>query len=496
MPHIDLRIVLETDVAVSQSSASVSGGRTLRYVPGAGLLGAAARHYSELDRELAFEVFHSGRVRFGNALLEAEGARVLPVPLCLHRRKADPSGPALNLAADERPDKDQLVQVREGYLTRGGRLVQVATSYTMRTAVEEKGRAREGFLFGMETLQRCQVFRARVSADQSATLEEVRRLLVGKTVCLGRSRSAEFGKGKVEQVDAGAGAEWDVDDGKAGRVIILCVSDLALRDNETGAPRLAPQGADFGMDGAKLDLEHSFLRFRRYSPFNGYRRRPDLERQVIAAGSVLVFGSSEIEFGEVRNHVSPGVGDYVQDGLGEVLVEPSFLANKTVALVEFQHDEPHQASAGEPPSDELGAWLRARLQQDETQRHAWERSRGWAETMGRYRKVPPAQWGEVRSIAARARVAKSTQGELMSALREHLNEFVEAEPGAERPKASKELRQARGTTAKRWSEKREGLSAAKRLIALLEEAPADIAVQAMELLATRMVRRLRQKEQS
>ena len=495
MPHIDFRIVLENDVALSQSSASVSGGRTLKYVPGAALLGAVARHYEELEPEMAFELFHSGRVRFGNAFLEAEGSRALPVPLCFHRRKKNPNGPVLNLAADKRPQKQQLVQVRDGYFTRGGLLASVGTSYTMRTSVEEKGRAREGFLFGMEALRAGQAFRARISADRDAALEQVQRLLVGQTIRLGRSRSAEFGKAKIEAV--GPELQWDVSDGKAERVVILCVSDLALRDAETGAPRFEPKGADFGMAGVQLDLEHSFLCFRRYSPFNGYRRRPDLERQVIGAGSVLVFQGAEVDVTDVRKQVSPGVGDYVRDGLGEVLIQPKFLENKTLDLGALGADEARPTRPEGPPPDELGSWLKARLAQNETQREAWELSRAWAETMRRYRKVPPAQWGEVRSIAARCRVAGRPQAALASELREHLNEFADAEAGKGRPesKASKDQLQARGATASRWSEQRGECSAAKQLMALLEKAPADIAVPAMELLATRMVRLLRQREE-
>lgn len=493
MPVLDLRIVLENELALSQSSASVSGGRTLKYIPGAALFGAAATHYSEFGAERAFELFQSSRVRFENGLLEVGGVRALPIPLSFHREKGIEHGPVFNLAVGARPKEKQLEPIGEGYFTHAQEFASVHTAYTMRTSVEEHGRARDGFLFGMELLKEGQAFRARLRAELAGDLEDVKKLLLGQTARLGRSRTAELGKVRVEAAESGTNFELVA--GRTKRLVVLCVSDLALRDDETGAPRLEPRGSDFGVNRARLDLGRSFLRFRRYSPFNGYRRRPDLERQVIVAGSVLVFDDADIDLDTVRAHVESGAGEYTRDGLGEVLVQPRFLEEETLSIRAATAKKTSVPTAAPEPSDELGRWLRTRNDAERHQRDAFEHSRSLADAMKCYRTVPTAQWGEIRSIAARARVANRTRDQLIAALREHLAVFDSERDQENKRAASADRREARGTTARRWGEQRGGRNASQRLIELIAGSPELLAVPAVELLAARMVRVVRQREE-
>src|SRR5579885_854668 len=61
-----LRLTLLDDVALSERAASAGPHLGLDYIPGATLLGAAARRlYDSLSRDDAFLAFHSGKVRFG-----------------------------------------------------------------------------------------------------------------------------------------------------------------------------------------------------------------------------------------------------------------------------------------------------------------------------------------------------------------------------------------------------------------------------------------------
>src|SRR5262245_58408887 len=62
-----LVIRLVDDLILSEDAASAGSPRTLRYIPGAAMLGlAASQLYDSLGND-AFRVFHSGEVRFHNA---------------------------------------------------------------------------------------------------------------------------------------------------------------------------------------------------------------------------------------------------------------------------------------------------------------------------------------------------------------------------------------------------------------------------------------------
>src|SRR5690606_7518915 len=103
------------------------------------------------------------------------------------------------------------------------------------------------------------------------------------------------------------------------RAVIMLLGELALEDERTGAPRLMPQATDFGLPADwALDLEHSFVRFRSYDRFNGYRKSFDVQRQVLQRGAVLVFtGQSPLtdaQWNDALAHADAGAGLDRQEG--------------------------------------------------------------------------------------------------------------------------------------------------------------------------------------
>lgn len=504
MSELHLRITLETDIVLSATAATVGGHRTLQRIRGSVLLGAcAAQGYDDPN---SFDLFHSGRVRYGDALPEAEAGVAWPMPLVLHKDKTvnDPTQPLWNLAVAERPSNAQMVQERVGFIDAGGRRVPVATAYSMRTAVDELGRARDGFLYGLESVAAGQSFRSVVTSSDPDLLAGVERRLVGRSHRLGRSRTAEFGLARIERVDPVPASEWPLVAGSAKVVRLWCLSDVALRDDDSGAPRLQPTGADFGLPDdvhPRLDPARSFLRFARWSPFNGKRGRPDLERQVIVAGSVVVFALDRpIDLSVPRAAAADGIGAYRHEGLGRVVVQPAFLESERVTVsspVAVHEADPADvpadgvatvADAAPLPQDDLGAWLGAQLREAAEQDRVWATSRTWSESMKKYADVPAAQWGEVRRLAAMARL----QGADPAKFRENLERKLGLKAAREGD-ASKGRRMGRGTTAKRWAERHDGRSAAECLVGLLASAEAADVLPATELLAARMARLKREE---
>jgi len=440
MTSLWIRATLLTDAAITESSATTGGHRSLGYLPGAALLGAVARRkYGGMDAETAFRVFHSGAVRFGPALPQGfDGAPTIPMPLALHHGKREkwkepdkePKKLSPNVENHSRValrEGTQYSQCREGFLDGALFVHETARRASLRTAMTEGGRARDQALYQVSALPAGLALLARIDADQAADLVAVREVLDRGVVTIGRSRGAEFGSARTEVIPEPPAGAMACAQPHAGMALFLCVSDLALRDSKTGQPSLEPRKEDFGLEGPwKWDAARSFLRFRRYSPFNAWRRRPDLERQVIAAGSVIVFTASDGRkpgAGEVGQAVARGIGEYRCDGLGQVLFEPALLADARVRATSLPLPVTDAPPCRGPEGDELLIWVERQNRARRASETAWTQAMALVRQFGG--KLPPSQWGELRVLARRFR---GTDGKgLLAELTAHVVEPADSQ---------------------------------------------------------------------
>jgi CRISPR-associated protein Csx10 len=423
MNHKQIAITLDADAVFTRSSATVGRPASLDRIPGATLLGAAASRLYEALGDRAVEVFETGAVRFGDALPAGpDGTPALPTPLSWHREKRGDRVFDLSLA--ERPEGVQLTQLRAGWRLQsagGTRALTVDRRSSMRTAING-GMAREGFLYGVEAVPAGTRFVASIAADDAKLLEQTVEALTRASIRLGRSRSAEFG-GATVTLHTPAAATEPASPVAAGRLRLLAVSDLALRDPKSGGPRLVTTAADFGLDAAwQLDLGRSFLRFRRYSPFNGHRRRPESEHQVIVAGSVLTFhgpGLDAAALGQLRTRLRDGVGLHRGRGLGQLLAEPALLSVAEPRLIEGERSKGGKQAAPKPPSDPAFAVFAARAEALRQKERIWEKA---VEASQRFHTDKPsaAQWGELRSRAQRARRANQSRQTFLDGLQDQV----------------------------------------------------------------------------
>ncbi len=492
MTSMTLKITLKSDVVLTERNASVGGASSLDYIPGAALLGAAAEQlYREgLSREDAFAMFHSGAVRFGNGVPELDGVPAIPAPLAFHREKrAEEDAPDVTLALVDRESTTQYEQYRSGWVldaagdtVRSVRTLSRDRRSTMRTSVDEHGKAREGLLFGIESLAGGQTFVARVDAEDIQHLHNIEAALMGRPIFIGRSRSAEFGEVSIERVQISETAPMERSF-NGDRTIFLCASDLALRNRNTGAVRLLPEAADFGLpNGWTLDLKRTFLRTRRYSPFNGHRRRHDLDRQVIAAGSVMVFERNdrapEVSGQTVVETTRSGVGDFRQDGLGQVYVEPALLKLRSVTF-----EKP-----GDPPTatekaiiDPLAIWLHQRASETRSREEALLEITRDANDFAHF-KLRNAQWGWIRTLAQTAQ--RKPDGA------QYLNEQFDrgTRPAPTLREKGSASAQHGGARALRWAVRAGKNSARDFMMSWMKRQPPEQLAIRLEMLAARVVR--------
>lgn len=334
-------IRLVEDAVFSKRSATVGGHEGLDHVPGSALLGSVAGKVYKDMSDQAWTIFHSGKVRFGNGLpLAGDGHRGLPMPFSLHRPKGGPVTDTagklqtglVDLATGKRSAGTQWQQVRGGYVTPALAHLKPTVDMRLKSARNrDTGRSLEAALFGYTAIDRGQHFLAELQWDDDVpvegVMEEVKKALDGKHF-LGRSRTAEYSTCEVREV-AYTGADLPrapLED----KLVLLLLSDLAVCDIH-GQPTLRPCAEDLGLDGVgQLDLDHSFIRTRSYSPWNRKRGGWDVERQVLEQGSVLVYACSLPDRSTIYELLEGGLGMHRENGLGQTWADPAMLKDGKV----------------------------------------------------------------------------------------------------------------------------------------------------------------------
>lgn len=477
MSRIQLDIELLTEVSCSEEARSLGAGRAHDYIPGRMLWGVlATRLYARAPASAEALVF-SGGCRVSDARPVIAGKRTVPVPKSWHKLKdAEGVDSFVDLARGGRP-AESLAEL-SGVVTQDGETVaKPRRAISLRTAMQADGRALDAHLFAIEAMPagtRLMAFIDITNADEQALVEQ----LVAGEAHIGRSRNAELGLVRITtKAVAPAPATAPGMETAPGLedVRLLCVSRLVLRDDATGAPRLQPVGADFGLpEHFVLRADKTFIRTSRHSPFNSRHLRPKTERQCIEAGSVIVFAprdgtaaSAEVVRVATR-HCAAGVGLHADQGFGEVWVNPPLLATVAPSVASPPKKAPHV-----PPDDALYRWALART----GKKSAEAGVRSWAEKLpkGGFQQTTTAQWGAIGDLARQAAGTGSFEG-LKSAIAKHLSE---------------------GRSRELWGDFERKKSAAGLLVAAitgLDTTPWDAStrIEAVEHLANAVTRSLKQ----
>lgn len=369
--------------ATFSARSATEGAHASRKAPtGAALLGWCARHYGAFDDP--FAVFHSGAVRFGDAVPWAGGAEVVPLPRSLNAPKGQEEAAkaggrlARDLVRNGRPatDEDKEEAGSTQYEALGGvwmtadhRLLKPETGQRLRTATRE-GRAAEGQLFGLQHLEPgAEPFVARLEIAAGVTEDDRNRLLAaldGQVLHLGRARNTGWGGAYACRLRAAQDRADTLRAGTQGLVKVLALSDIAAID-AFGAPAPWIDPAELGLPGACFSPRDSVIALRRYAPWNAHLGGRDTERQVIEAGSVLAYRlAARLEAAVPARRT---VGAWQEAGLGRVWLNPPFLSGWTLP------EPPAGAAAAAPQAPrraEAAAWL------DKTRRDAirtWAKAR-------------------------------------------------------------------------------------------------------------------------
>ena len=334
-------LLTQTRPAVFSRNAATEGAHaTLDAPTGGALLGwvAAAGGYGNFKEP--FKVFHSGAVRFGNAMpLGPDHIVCVPTPKLFMAPKHDAGGGETDGKVGKmvhigRPrtsgKKGATTQYEHApgapFITPTGHIVSPARGQRLRTATRQ-GRAAEGMLFGYEHLsgEDRPVFVATLERDDTLCDADWMRLLAaftGRTARLGRARGTSYGGEYICRIAGAPRNPKPIPAGTKGRLRVLALSDLALAD-EFGVPCAEPDHKMLGLPPAHFEGGDSAMSLRRHAPWNGKLQARDMERQTIEAGSVLSFELVEPLQADLPARAA--VGLWREAGFGQIWISPPFL---------------------------------------------------------------------------------------------------------------------------------------------------------------------------
>ena len=494
MTTLKFKCTLLSDIIINQKAATEGPNKTLDFIPGSNFLGIVASKYDDFG-DAAMEVFHSGKVRFGDAhpvnVNEDSSIRSLRIPAAMFYPKLKkPSDVTYihHLVPDFKAlSSEQLKQCRSGFyeFKKDGAehiAIEVETdkNFAIKSAHDkEKRRSKDEQMYGYQSLQEglTLCFEVEIDSENTELQMKIEKALVG-TKRVGRSRTAQYGLVEIKK--------WDYEDipsreSKDGLVVVYADSRLIFLD-KYGLPTFQSSPKDLGIENkdAKIIWEKSQIRTFQYTPWNFKRQCHDTDRCGIEKGSVFV-----IE-GSVSPTESQYVGSYKNEGFGKVIYNPEFLeADKGgISIFKIVEKKRKEETSNNVESEikelkkesntDLLKYLGQQKEQEAIEQNVYEIVNKWiVDNHSKFKgDTFASQWGAIRNIAM---THKS-----LSDLKSELYEKTITRKEKDKNNEEKEIQVpaaylTHGIAAKKWSEE-ERLSEFKKFVQKLDDYNAQIAI--------------------
>jgi CRISPR/Cas system CSM-associated protein Csm3 (group 7 of RAMP superfamily) len=376
------KIKLLSDLVLKASANNEGNIRYLDYIPGSAILGIVAREYESFENP--FDVFHSGKVKFKDATILINGKKSYKVPLSFYYEKLNPKSFYNIHLLDDIFSKGQLKQKRSGYINEGFDFKEVELRYSQKSAYDKKQRrSKDGSMFGYKSIEKGSEFVFEIEYE-GVDIEQIEKALLGKRH-LGKSKSAEYGYVKISKIEGIKEVKEDFE--KLENVALYFNSKVALFDNE-GNPTT---DVKWILDGVEVDYSKTQIKLYSYIPYNEKRKYFDSERFCIDKGSVVVLKRATKE---QLKRIKRGVGAFLSEGFGDVLVNPSFLQKEEFSLKKVEiKDEVENSQEGQ-----ITLFLKQRKEKEEYINSILKEADEFVNNYKDWYKLSSSQWGRIRAI--------------------------------------------------------------------------------------------------
>ncbi len=411
MKELVFQVEFLSDIVLPASSNTEGNIEQLDFIPGSNFLGMVARSYGEFEN--AFDVFHSGAARFGDARPLVDGQASYKMPLSFFHEKLDDSKMVNHHLITNFSEYKQLKQKRKGYITEDLKAFSLHYNYAQKSAYDkENRRSKESAMYGYQSISEGTLWLFSVKCEESISSDvatQIENLLLGNRR-LGKSKSAQYGR--VNITKSQKLKEVNCKDTKS-QIILYAKSRLALVDEE-GMPTYDLKYLTEGLTDENIVWEKSQIKTSTFTPYNAAMQTKAYERVVINSGSVIVLQNlSEAQMKSLKK----SVGVYLSEGFGEVLINPEFLDIEDKFSFVSEKVKNDDTPKKEVISSVLGNFLanknNKKIEQIEI---AKEVSDFISKNRKLYNKINNSQWGTIRSIC-------SAPGEKF---REDIRDYIES----------------------------------------------------------------------
>ncbi|MCR4942213.1 MAG: hypothetical protein K5978_05440 [Campylobacter sp.] len=396
MKTLNFQIEFLSQIVLQASSNTQGKTLSLDFIPGSALLGMVAKNYSSFKD--SFKVFHSGAVKFGDANPLKNDECFYKIPLSYFHEKSDNTEIYNHHMIENFSDFTQLKQMRTGFINAKNQRLDLEYRYKQKSAYDSNnGRSKDGQMFGYEALKEGSkwLFSIKISDEICKDDED----LLIKTLCqstsLGKSKTAEYGRVKISQFNKEQKVQNFTPNN--GYTYLYANSRLALID-ENGNPSFELKHLIKGLKDENICYDKSQIRTSSFMPFNFTRGGKDYERICINKGSVIVLKDLN---NEQIKALENGIGAFLAEGFGEVLINPEFLNSgdqKNPITLQNESTDTQKQNANEAKS-KLAQCLLAKKKQKYENLNLLDEVKEFKEA--NKKKLSPitnSQWGNIRSL--------------------------------------------------------------------------------------------------
>ena len=443
MKTLKFKCILHSNIVLSELAATEGIQRTLDYIPGSVFLGlVAGKIYNDIEPQLAMDLFHNAKVHFGDAFPLIDSKRAIKVPASWFVRKGESLNNQVYIyhqLSEEQKRIEPMVQLRDKFIVKVSDTqfseIKLGKSFAIKSAYDsETRRSKDQQMYGYQSLEAGTKLGFQLDFDEEVTIDlinKVKNSLEGKRN-IGRSKTAQYGQVEIVGID-----EMDLEPvfkensmPDSERTFIYAESRLLFID-DYGQPFIPTKGKYYGIEGAEVDLERSQIRTFRYAPYNFKRQSRDADRFGIEKGSVICI-NKKINHG-AQKQIKEGIGLFLNEGFGKVLINPEFLAYKENGEAKFsnleykkkansEENQKHSPNENLTFNKESDSKVWQYLIQQQTKKSNQQSiyiavNKFVTDNQKRFEKeVFASQWGTIRNIAMRSKNQEDLKNKLYKSL--------------------------------------------------------------------------------
>jgi len=393
MRELIFQVEFKSDIVLPATSNTEGNIQNLDFIAGSNFLGMVAKNYNNFSN--SFDVFHSGKVRFGDATVLKDNKITYKMPLSYFYEKLDDKKIFNHHLIKDFKQFNQLKQKRDGYITKDLDEVYIDYNYSQKSAYDKSKRTSlEGSMFGYTAIKNGLKWQFIVKIDNSIDNKDIK--LLKKTLLdskrLGKSKSAQYGRVEITPKENPKVEEIE-DKSKKDTTILYFNSRVALIDNN-GYPTL---DLSYICDGLEVDYSKTQIKTQTFTPYNGARETKDYERVVISKGSVVAIKDIKQE---QLDSIKSGIGAYLSEGFGDILINPTFLSEYSFEFGSKASALSKDGAKAPIPTTHLAKFLK---QKEKDREDKLNNLNDVDIFILKYKKslfnnIKPSQWGKIRSI--------------------------------------------------------------------------------------------------